>query len=138
MKTKNRIFAGALAALIVLALVLALAPPGQTATSRPMIVVAHPASDAQAAYLMSHFDETHNHAPGEIELLMWPGDLAQLDAAGIDYEITIEDLLAHDAGGTAAAKPQVLPGPDRTDYRRLADYNAELQDLAKKYPSIVK
>ena len=138
MKNKNRVFAGALAALIVLALVLALAPAGQTATSRPMVVVARPSSDAEAAYLMSNFDETHNHAPGQIEILLWPGDLAQLDAAGIDYEVRIEDLAAQEAGGTAAEEPQVLPGPDRSDYRRLAEINTELQDLAKKNPSLVK
>ena len=133
MTIKSRIFAGALTAL----LVVALAPLGRTDVTRPMIVVAHPSSDAQAAYLMSHFDETHNHAPGAIELLLWPGDAAQLDAAGIDYEVVVEDLLARDAD-TAADEPQVLPGPDRTDYRKLADYNAELQTLAKKNPGLVK
>lgn len=138
MKTKNRVFAGALAALIILALILALAPAGQTSTSRPMLVVARPSSAVEAAYLTSNFDETHKNGPEGIELLMWPGDLAQLDASGIDYDVTVEDLLARDAGGTAATQRQALPGPDRTDYRRLADYNAELQDLAKKYPSIVK
>jgi hypothetical protein len=134
MTTKSRIFAGALTALIVLAL----APVGRTDISRPMIVVAHPSSDAEAAFLMSHFDETHNHAPGEIELLIWPGDLAELDAAGIDYDIEIADLLAHDGESTAAATRQVLPGPDRTDYRVLADYEAELKELEKKNPGLVK
>ena len=134
MTIMGRLFAGALTALIVLAL----APIGRTDTARPMIVVAHPASQAQAAYLMAHFDETHNHAPGEIELLLWPGDRAELDAAGIDYHVVVEDLLATEAGGTAAETRQVLPGPDRTDYRRLADYNAEIQELAKKNPDLVK
>jgi hypothetical protein len=134
MTTKSRIFAGALTALIVLAL----APVGRTDVNRPMLVVAHPSSDAEAAFLMSNFDETHNHAPGEIELLMWPGDLAQLDATGIDYDIEIADLLAHDGETTAAATRQVLPGPDRTDYRVLADYEAELKELANKNPDLVK
>ncbi|MBW3594620.1 MAG: zinc carboxypeptidase [Actinobacteria bacterium] len=134
MTITSRVFAGALAAVIVLGL----APIGHTDTARPMIVVAHPDSDAQAAFLMSNFDETHNHAPGEIELLIWPGDLARLDAAGIDYHVAIEDLLEHDAGGTKADSVQVLPGPDRDDYRRLEDYNAEMKKLAKKNPGLVK
>src|SRR5688500_5050559 len=134
MTIKARIFAAAVAALIVVAL----APIGHTDTSRPMIVVAHPASEADAAFLMSNFDETHNHAPGEIELLIWPGDLARLAAAGIDYHVVIEDLLAHDAGGTKADQVQVLPGPDRDDYRLLEDYRAEMEELAKKNPDLVK
>ena len=134
MAIKSRIFAGALVALIVLAL----APTGRTDTARPMIVVAHPASQSETAYLMSNFDETHNHAPGEIELLLWPGDLAELDATGIDYHVVTEDLSADEAEGTAAETLQVLPGPDRTDYRRLDDYNTELAELAKKNPDLVK
>lgn len=134
MTIKSRFFAGALAALIVLAL----APIGRTDTARPMIVVVHPASQAEVEWLMTHFDETHNHAPGEIELLLWPGDQAELDAAGVDYHVLIEDLAAHEAEGTEADTIQRLPGPDRDDYRRLADYNAELQELAKKNPDLVK
>jgi len=134
MTLKSKLFAGALAALIVLGL----APIGHTDTSRPMIVVAHPASEAEAAFLMSNFDETHNHAPGEIELLIWPGDLARLDAAGIDYHVEIEDLVAHEAGGTKADTVQVLPGPDRKDYRKLEDYNAEMKKLAKDNAGLVK
>jgi hypothetical protein len=93
----------------------------------------------QAGRLLSGFDETHNHAHGEVELLLWPGDLAELDALDLDYEIVIEDVVAHDAAQAAAPKTlQTLPGPDRSDYRRLPDYNAEMQDLAKKNPDLVK
>ena len=134
MTIKGKFFAGALSALIVLAL----APIGRTDTTRPMLVVAHPASQAQGEFLMSHFDETHNHAPGEIELLLWPGDLARLDAAGIDYHVITEDLLARDGTDTAADEVQRLPGPDRSDYRRLEDYNAEMEKLAKQNPDLVK
>src|SRR5687768_4252330 len=54
-------------------LVLALAPVGRTDTAAPAVVRVHVTSDAEAAYLMSNFDETHNHSHGEIELLLWPG-----------------------------------------------------------------
>lgn len=133
MTLKARSFAGALAAL----LVLALTPIGRTDTARPVLVVAHPASQAEAQFLMGQFDETHNHAPREIELLLWPGDRARLDAARIDYHVITEDLLARDGTDTAAEEVQVLPGPDRKDYRRLGDYNAELEKLAKKHRDLV-
>lgn len=135
MTTLKRLFIAALAAL----LVASFAPLGRTDTARPMIVRVPVESPEQAAYLMSGFDETHNHGEGEIELLLWPGDLARLDALGFDYTVVIEDLAAFDAARSAGPKPRLsLPGPDRTDYRRLADYNAELKELAKKNPSLVR
>jgi hypothetical protein len=33
---------------------------------------------------------------------------------------------------------QILPGPDYDDYRHLADYNAEMVELAEKNPSLVR
>lgn len=135
MALRKRFFVLALAAL----LVAALAPIGRTDIARPMIVRVAVESDRQAAYLMSSFDETHNHGHDEIELLLWPGDLARLDALGYDYDVVIEDLVAFDAARNAAPKRTIsLPGPDRDDYRRLADYNDELKKLAKKNPKLVK
>ncbi|MGI8407937.1 MAG: M14 family zinc carboxypeptidase, partial [Actinomycetota bacterium] len=135
MALKKRSFIAALASL----LVLSLAPIGRSDTARPMIVRVHPESATQAALLMSTFDETHNHAPGEIELLLWPGDLARLDALGYEYEVVVADLFAHDQALAKRDVPlQTLPGPDRSDYRRLADYNSEMNALAKKHPGLVK
>src|SRR5687767_8119117 len=135
MTTLKRLFVAALVAL----LVASFAPLGRTDTARPMIVRVAVESPEQAAYLMSSFDETHNHGNGEIELLLWPGDLARLDALNYDYDVIIEDLAAFDAARAAGPKPRLsLPGPDRSDYRRLADYNEELKQLAKKNPSLVK
>jgi hypothetical protein len=120
-------------------LVAALAPIGRTDAAVLSLVRVRVDSPAEAGYLMSNFDETHNHGPNEIELLLWPGDLAELDALGLDYEVVVEDLVAHDRALAAAPKPLVsLPGPDRTDYRRLGDYNTEMQDLAAKNKSLVK
>ena len=135
MTSFRRLFVAALAAL----LVASFAPVGRTDGARPMIVRVAVESEQQAAYLMSSFDETHNHGHDEIELLLWPGDLARLDALGYDYTVVIEDLAAFDAARNAGPKRMLsLPGPDRDDYRRLGDYNAELQELAKKNPSLVK
>ena len=131
----NRSFVAALVAL----LIVSLSPVGRTDPARLMLVRVQVDSLEEAGRLLSGFDETHNHAHGEVELLLWPGDLAELDATGLDYEVVTEDVVAHDAAQAAAPKTrQVLPGPDRSDYRRLADYNAEMQALAKKHPDLVK
>jgi hypothetical protein len=122
-------------------LVAAFAPLGRTDSSVLSIVRVRVDSPAEAGYLMSNFDETHNHGPNEIELLLWPGDLAELDSLGLDYEVVVEDLVAHDRALAAAAEdatPVAQPGPDRTDYRRLADYNAEMQELADKNKGLVE
>lgn len=131
----RRTFVGALAAL----LLASLAPVGRADGNRQMLVRVEVESATQAAYLMSYFDETHNHSDGEIELLLWPGDRARLDAMGAEYEVVVEDLFARDsAQGTATAVAQRLPGPDLDDYRRLADYNDELKKLATANPHLVK
>jgi hypothetical protein len=135
MKKTRVLFALALSAL----LVLSLAPVGRTDTNRLMLVRVSVDSAEEAAYLMGHFDESHNHSAGEVELVLWPGDRAELDSLGLDYRIVTEDLFARDmAGGLAADAPIAMPGPDREDYRRLTDYNTEMSDLAKKHPKLVK
>jgi hypothetical protein len=135
MALKKRFLVAALVAL----LVMSLSPVGRTDTARPMVIRVSVDSAESAGFLMSHFDETHNHGEGEVELLLWPGDLARIDALGLDYEVVIPDLYAHDQALREGPLPvQELPGPDRSDYRRLDDYNAEMQELAKKHPDLVK
>ena len=135
MTKRLRFFAGALASI----LALSLTPLAHSSGDRPMLVRIRPDSDSDAAFLFSHYDETHNHTHGEIELLLWPGDQAELDALGFDYQVVVEDLFARDsARDTSAPAPIKMPGPDREDYRNLTDYNTEMQDLAKKNPDLVK
>ena len=100
------------------------------------IAVAKPTTAAQAAALV-RFDDTHARPDGGVELLLWPGDRARLDELGIDYDITIEDLAAHDAALARAsihlAPADDVPG-DVTDYRTLDQYNAEMVALAEAHP----
>ena len=121
-------------------LVGSLAPTGRTDTAAPTLVRVHVHSDEEAAFLLSNFDETHNHSTDEVELLLWPGDRAELDALGFHYEVVAENLFARDLALEAASPDTVvkLPGPDRSDYRLLEDYNAELEQLAKKNPGLVR
>ncbi|MDQ3957244.1 MAG: M14 family metallopeptidase, partial [Actinomycetota bacterium] len=132
----RKLFVAALVSL----LVAALAPLGRSDASVLSLVRVKVESPDQAAYLTSNFDETHNHGADEVELLMWPGDLAELDSLGYDYEVVVEDLVARDRALAAATAGEMvsLPGPDRSDYRRLPDYNAEMQQLAKENKSLVK
>ena len=120
------------------ALLATFAPVGRSDEQVLTLVRARPGTEAEAAYLMSYFDETHNHYDGEIEILAWPGDLAQLELSGIDYRVVVDDYVAYASQPTAAPAPIAMPGPDRTDYRRLADYNAEKEELAKKNKGLVK
>lgn len=122
------------------ALIIALAAPlARTDPSALALVRVSVAGPEEAAVLFERFDETHNHAPGIIELLLWPGDRAELDALGFSYRVVTEDINARDLDLAGGPQPLVeLPGPDRTDYRHLDDYNAELQQLAKENPKLVK
>ncbi|MFN2389756.1 MAG: M14 family zinc carboxypeptidase [Actinomycetota bacterium] len=126
-------------AAVIAVLLAAFAPAAQGDPSVLSIVRVTPATTADAAFLMSHFDETHNHGDGEIELLLWPGDALELDALGYDYRVVIPDLVAHDRARAGGPHPLVgLPGPDRDDYRRLGDYRDEMHALAEKNPSLVR
>jgi hypothetical protein len=94
--------------------------------------------------LLGSFDDTHAiPGPGLVEILLWPGDQAKLEAKGLDFEITCEDVVARDqaahramAGARPAGVP-VAPG-ERTAYRRQADYNTDMQTLAQQYPDLAR
>ena len=127
-----------LSALVAL-LLAALVPAAKTDTPKLSLVRVPFTTEEEARFLMTAFDETHNHGHDEIELLMWPGDRLRLDELGFEYEVVTEDLVARDEALDAGPHPlQILPGPDYSDYRHLADYNAEMTELAKKNPDIVR
>jgi hypothetical protein len=135
MKTMRSALIAALAAL----LIFSVAPVAHTDTTRLMLVRVHTHSPEEIAFLMSNFDESHNHSADEVELVLWPGDRAELDSLGFEYEIVTDDLFGRDmVEGTKADSIVPLPGPDRDDYRRLADYNAEMKKLEKKNPKLVE
>jgi hypothetical protein len=75
------------------------------------------------------------------------GDEAALRKAGLRWTVKVDDLVAQDAAArsserraaarTAGARASALPS-GRETYRTLADYNAEMKDLAAKNPNLVK
>jgi hypothetical protein len=126
-------------ALIVCVLVAALAPAGGTEDARLALVRVRVESADQATFLLTHFDETHNHHNGFVELLLWPGDEERLKSAGIDYEVVVEDVLRRDLAATTGPSQAVpMPGPDQKDYCRLSTYVSEMRKLARKHPSFVR
>ena len=91
--------------------------------------------------LLADFDDTHVvHPDGSVQVLLWPGDLARLQATGLKHQVEVADLVARDralfaqtAARTAGLAAQ--PGETRTgDYRVLADYEADMRTLAATYP----
>jgi hypothetical protein len=85
-------------------------------------------------------DATHRvFADGSVEVLLWPGDLSRVRAAGLRVEITVPDLAARDraAAGAAPRRPLALPPQpgETTDYRRLAEVEADLRRLATEHPT---
>ena len=74
-------------------------------------------------------------------------DEAALRKAGLRWRVKVTDLVAQDAAARAQRAPLRRPhrrrarlgAPERPrHYRTLADYNAELKDLAAKNPNLVK
>ena len=73
-----------------------------------------------------------------------PTDLAKLVGAGFTYDVRIPDLAARgvqiariDKAYAASVARSPLPS-GRTSYRTLADYNADMTALTKRYPRLVK
>jgi hypothetical protein len=96
------------------------------------------------ALALGSFDDTHaSPAPGLVEFLLWPGDQARLEALGLDFEITCEDVVARDLAlqrSIADARPAAVPvAPgERTAYRTIADYNSDMALLAQQRPELAR
>jgi hypothetical protein len=88
--------------------------------------------------LLGTFDLTHRGGGGGAEVLLWPGDLARLQKTGIAFDLTVDDVVARDRAVPAVSRPYALaaqPG-ERNDYRRLADYEADLRRLVADRPGL--
>ena len=93
---------------------------------------------AQRAAL-GEFDDTHNvFSDGAKEYLLWPGDELRLKAAGLPYEITVEDLVARDLAiaeaDSGVSTVAVQPGETGGDYRKLPDFEADMRSLVARFP----
>jgi hypothetical protein len=130
-----------LIALFAAALVTGVAPAGSGGPGSGFSIVRVDVdSVAEGRFLLGNFDDTHEAGDGWVELLLHPGDQAKLDALGFSYRVVDADPVLRELEERRAPSQDlvVLPGPDLTDYRHLADYEAEMKALAKKNPQLVR
>jgi hypothetical protein len=91
------------------------------------------------------FDDSHSHTPTTLDIVVTgAADLERLKANGFTWTVTAKDLVARegervllDRAYKANTKRSVLPS-GRTEYRHLADYEAEMKALAQTNPGLVK
>ncbi len=83
---------------------------------------------------VARLDDTHRVLPdGGMEVLLRPGDMERLRAAGVDVQVLHQDLLAHRRQRPSRLVPQ-QPG-ERDDYRYWEDFEADLRSLVARFPS---
>ncbi len=118
----------------------------QHQTGKVQVVHVHartPAARTKVSRLGLDLTE-HGDASGVDVVLHGTKDAAALRQAGFDWTVKIPDLearfradAAKDRAYAAANGTSPLPS-GRTSYRTLADYNREMSQLARRYPSLVK
>ncbi|MFT5222520.1 MAG: hypothetical protein ACI867_000823 [Glaciecola sp.] len=110
--------------------------PGSSAADAPGVGLARIGAvqgDARLA-VIARLDATHRVFPdGSTEFLLWPGDAARLDQAGVSYQMLDHDILG---GMRLNAGRRVGPQPGQRDngYRFWDDFEADLRALAEQYP----
>ena len=116
--------------------------------SAPAVAVPRPSAPVQvdeplrrarvrgAGELLGSLDVTHRtFADGAVEIVLWPGDLERLRTAGASVEVVPGPLpVGAPAAGLRTPGLRAQPG-ERTDYRRLADVEADLRKLAADHPT---
>ncbi len=120
------------------------AVPAAAAGTAQLVSVATPDRTAKRRLQALGVDLTESATKTSIDAVLTKADAAKVTAAGFRYTVKIADLAKHAAANRAAdrafAKAQAasaLPS-GRTSYRRLADYEFEMKELARKYPKRVR
>lgn len=84
--------------------------------------------------VVASLDATHRVFPdGSHEFLLWPGDAARLDAAGVRYQLLDHDVLAG-MRLQAGRRVPVQPGQRAEGYRFWSDFEADMRALAEAHP----
>jgi hypothetical protein len=113
------------------------------AVTQSLVRVGHLSQGMLQGLEQAGFDVTENQHADSTDLVADAPKLELLDRAHIPYTVRIADLAAYDQktaevdAKAAAAGPSVLP-TGRTDYRFLADYQAELKQIVDNYPGIAR
>ena len=113
-----------------------------------LIDVITPTKEQKQRLLALDLDMTEHGGEESLGVVLHGADdEAKLRKAGLRWRVKVADLVAQDAADrsreqrlaarSAGARASAIPS-GRTTYRTLADYNAELKDLAAKNPNLVK
>ena len=122
----------------------AIAPGGPE--DKPSLVKVTVANAGQKAMLGNlGFDLTEHAGRDYVEVVLYgAADRRRMRQAGFDYEVVVDDLVAQDRDEAAAERAyarrtrrSALPS-GRDEYRRLADYEAEMKSLVERFPGLVK
>lgn len=113
---------------------------------RPRLVTVDTPDRAAKRTLQSlGLDLTEHAGHDYVEVVLHSSDdVLALEGAGFDYDVRIADMLLREAeinqiNDQYAASTATSPLPSgRTAYRSLADYNAELHQLAADHPDLVE
>ena len=108
-----------------------------------LITVDTPHRDAKEKLQTLGLDLTEHAGRDYVEVVLHtPADLAALESAGFTYDVRIPDLIRRGMAVAAlndayAERTLVSPLPSGRDtYRTLEDYNADMADLAERFPDI--
>ncbi|MET9438409.1 M14 family zinc carboxypeptidase [Streptomyces sp. NPDC006551] len=121
-------------------------PAAAAETFRPQLVTVDTPTRADKDRLVAlGLDLTEHAGHDYVEVVLHhAGDALTLRAAGLDWQVRIPDLLRRESDVNAAnrayaAATTTSPLPSGRDtYRRLADYNADLDRLAARHPGTVR
>jgi hypothetical protein len=135
-----------LASLLVASALAAPATADPAAPFAPQLVrVTTPTAADRATLAGLGLDGTEHASRDHADLvLQTAADLDRLAASGLDSQVLIGDLLAREAANNltnvayATSTPRSTLPSGRTSYRTLADYTAEMADLAEQHPDLVK
>jgi murein tripeptide amidase MpaA len=116
-----------------------------SADKTQLVAVDTPARADKNKLVRQDFDLTEAATDTTVDVVLHgQADAARLRDAGFTYTVKIDDLAGHiartreaDRRYAASATRSDLPS-GRTTYRRLADYDYEMKDLARRHPSLVK
>ncbi|HVL94655.1 MAG TPA: M14 family zinc carboxypeptidase [Solirubrobacteraceae bacterium] len=120
--------------------------PASASTAKAQILAVDTPTAADRNRLMAlGFDDTHSHTSDTLDVLVTSdAEIEKLRAAGFTWKVEAGDLVARereratlDLDYAKRTKRSGLPS-GRDEYRRLADYEAELKRLAEKHPGLVK
>jgi murein tripeptide amidase MpaA len=121
-------------------------PRGGGAAEKVQILAVDTPTQADRNRLIAlGFDDSHSHTPTTLDVVVSSAaEIEKLRANGFTWKVEAADLAAREAERVVLdreyagrTRRSALPS-GRTEYRHLADYEAEMKALAQAHPGLVK